>query len=108
MAEFVYGIPEHVDRIEGLVDLDRPPLCLVDFDEREEHIKLVTLLRTLRCSPTGLDRCEPNLACSQNGNKGFVSGRPHVSGIVQDRKTRMRKIRRFVLINPRGEVYPFA
>ena len=47
MAEFVYGITEHVDRIEGLVDLDRPSLCLVDFDERDEHIKLVALLRTL-------------------------------------------------------------
>src|SRR5438876_11001675 len=58
MAEFVHGIPEHVDRIEGLVDLDRPSLCLVDFDEREEHIKLVALLRTIRRAPTGLDRCE--------------------------------------------------
>jgi len=58
MAEFVYGIPEHIDRIEGLVDLDRPSLCLVDFDEREEYIKLVALLRTLKCAPTGLDRCE--------------------------------------------------
>src|SRR5256885_11469606 len=37
MAEFVYGISEHVDGIEGLVDLDRPSLGLVDFDEREEH-----------------------------------------------------------------------
>jgi hypothetical protein len=45
MAEFVYGVPEHVDRIEGLVDLDRLSPCLVDFNEREEHIKLIALLR---------------------------------------------------------------
>src|SRR3979409_824583 len=58
MAELIYGIAEHADRIEGRVDLDRPSLCLVDFDEREEHIKPVALLGTLRCAPTVLDRCE--------------------------------------------------
>src|SRR5215218_4859887 len=43
MAEFVYGMPEHVDRIEGFVDLDRPPLCLVYFDQCEQYIKFVAL-----------------------------------------------------------------
>src|SRR5437764_8944561 len=76
MAELVYGIPEHVDRIEGLVDLDRPSLCLVDFDEREEHIELVALLRTLRCAPAGLDRrerCAVILVCANGPDVHVVS-----------------------------------
>src|SRR5882724_3808367 len=67
MAELVYGIPEHVDRIEGFVDLDRPSLGFVDFDEREQHIELVTLLRALSCAPTSLDRrerCAVILVCA--------------------------------------------
>ena len=30
---------------------------LIFYVEREQHIELVTLLRALSCTPTGLDRC---------------------------------------------------
>src|ERR1700680_3686196 len=56
VPELVDRIPEHIDRIESPLDFDRPSLCLVDVDQREEHIELVAFLRSLRCTPTGLDR----------------------------------------------------
>src|ERR1700674_5408239 len=58
MPELVDGVPEHIDRIEGLVDFDRPRFSLVDVDQREEHIELVAFLCSLRCTPPGLDRGE--------------------------------------------------
>src|SRR5438067_353046 len=58
MPELIDGISERVDGIERLVDRDRPSLCLVDVDKRQEHIELVALLRALWCAPTRLDRGE--------------------------------------------------
>jgi hypothetical protein len=54
MAKLFFSVPEHVDGIKGLVDLDWPSLGFVEFDEREQHIELVALLRALRYTPTGL------------------------------------------------------
>src|ERR1700686_4851585 len=69
MPEFVDGIPEHIDRIEGLLDFDRPSLCLVNVDQREEHIELVAFLRSLRCTPTGFDGGERCAVILVRGNR---------------------------------------
>ena len=45
----------HVDRIEAFIHFDRPTLALIEVDQREQHIELVTLLRSLRCTPAGVD-----------------------------------------------------
>src|SRR6266436_6300761 len=55
ISEFLDRIVKHVDRIEALVDVDRPSLCFIYFDKREEHVEPVTFLGALRCAPAGVD-----------------------------------------------------
>src|SRR6516225_8686378 len=55
MPEFLDCIVEDINRIKVLIDLDRPSLRFVYFDECEEHVELVTLLGALRSAPAGID-----------------------------------------------------
>lgn len=55
MPEFLDCVVEDINRIKVLIDLDRPSLCFVYFDECEEHVELVTLLSALRGTPAGVD-----------------------------------------------------
>src|SRR5450631_3673846 len=55
MAELLDGIVEYVDWVEARVDVDRPSLRLVYFNECEEYVEPVAFLGALRGTPAGLD-----------------------------------------------------
>ena len=61
MPEFLDRIVEDINRIKALIDLDRPSLRFVYFDQCEEHVELVTLLGALRGTPAGVDLGERRL-----------------------------------------------
>src|ERR1017187_10941975 len=46
---------EHVDRIEIVFALNRPPLCLVALNQCNKHIELVALLAALNSAPARVD-----------------------------------------------------
>ncbi len=56
VAQFVYGVTKHIDRIEALVAVDRPPPRLIALDQCDQYIALIALFAPLRGTPTGVDR----------------------------------------------------
>src|SRR5437588_11633247 len=55
MPELLDGIIEDIDWIETLVGIDRPSLRFIYLDKREEHVKPIALLASLRRAPAGID-----------------------------------------------------
>ena len=74
MPKLVDGIPEHIDRVESLVDFDRPSLGLIDVDEGKQHIELVAVVGALRRAPLGFDLSERRavILCARIGRMSIM------------------------------------
>jgi hypothetical protein len=55
VPELIDHIADCVDRIEAIVDVNRPSPRFVYFDESKEHVEPVTLFSALCCAPASID-----------------------------------------------------